>query len=93
MIFKLCKTVSDKAYAALIDLCIDICQRNNIESLEYTGDKDGNLTRHNMFAKTTCPGPYLQGKFSTIAREVNEHLNVQTAPQVKVLAKATKAQK
>lgn len=80
-------TISDKAYAALIDLCVDICKRNNIKALEYTGDKNGNLTRHNMFASTTCPGPYLQGKFSEIAREVNARLNVQTAPQVKVLAK------
>ena len=57
-------TISDKAYAALIDLCVDICKRNNIKSLDYTGDKNGNLTRHNMFANTTCPGPYLQGKRS-----------------------------
>ena len=80
-------TVSDKAYAALIDLCVDICWRNDIPSLEYTGDKNGNLTRHNMFANTNCPGPYLQGKFSDIAREVNARLGAQTAPQVKVLAK------
>lgn len=79
--------VSAKAYEALINLCVDICKRNKIESLEYTGDKNGSLTRHNMFANTTCPGPYLQGKFSDIAREVNARLNVQTAPQVKVLAK------
>jgi peptidoglycan hydrolase-like protein with peptidoglycan-binding domain len=79
--------ISDAAYEALINLCVDICKRNNIESLDYTGDKNGNLTRHNMFANTTCPGPYLQGKFSDIAREVNARLNVQTAPQVKVLAK------
>ena len=79
--------VSDKAYKSLINLCVDICKRNNIESLEYTGDKNGNLTRHNMFAATTCPGPYLQGKFSEIAAEVNKKLNVQTAPQVHVLAK------
>lgn len=79
--------VSDKAYAALIELCVDICKRNDIKALDYTGDKNGNLTRHNMFAATTCPGPYLQGKFSDIAREVNARLNAQAAPQVKVLAK------
>jgi peptidoglycan hydrolase-like protein with peptidoglycan-binding domain len=78
--------VSQKAYAALIDLCVDICKRNNIESLEYTGDKNGSLTRHNMFASTSCPGPYLQGKFSEIAIEVNKRLEVKTAPQVHVLA-------
>jgi peptidoglycan hydrolase-like protein with peptidoglycan-binding domain len=81
--------VSDKAYAALIDLCVDICKRNNIKALEYTGDKSGNLTRHNMFTSTTCPGPYLQGKFSDIAAKVNERLgtHTQVAPQANVLTK------
>lgn len=67
-------TISDEAYAALLDLCTDICKRNKIASLNYTGTKDGNLTRHNMFAATTCPGPYLQGKFPDIAAEVNRRL-------------------
>ena len=66
--------VSDKALAKLIDLCVDICQRNGIEKLNYTGDETGNLTRHNMFAATTCPGPYLQSKFPYIAEEVNKRL-------------------
>ncbi len=67
--------VSDQALAALIELCVDICRRNSIEKLNYTGDKSGNLTRHNMFAATTCPGPYLQEKFPYIAEEVNRHLS------------------
>lgn len=66
--------VSDKALAKLIDLCVDICQRNGIDKLTYTGDSKGNLTRHNMFAATACPGPYLQGKFPYIAEEVNKRL-------------------
>lgn len=64
--------VSDKALAKLIDLCVDICERNGIRKLNYTGDSKGNLTRHNMFAATTCPGPYLQSKFPYIAEEVNK---------------------
>lgn len=67
--------VSDKAIESLINLCVDICKRNNIERLNYTGDKTGNLTRHNMFMATTCPGPYLQDKFPFIAEEVNKRLN------------------
>lgn len=66
--------VSDKAYEALIKLCVDICRRNNIKELVYTGDKNGSLTRHNMFANTNCPGPYLQGKFPDIAARVNKEL-------------------
>lgn len=49
--------VSDKALDKLIELCIDICKRNGIEKLIYTGDATGNLTRHNMFAATLCPRP------------------------------------
>ena len=66
--------VSDAALKATIDLCIDICKRNNIKKLNYTGDASGNLTRHNMFAATTCPGPYLQSKFPHIVKEVNKAL-------------------
>ena len=52
--------VSDKALAATIDLCVDICRRNGIKSLNFTGDKTGNLTMHKYFAYTACPGPYLE---------------------------------
>lgn len=68
--------VSDAALNKLIELCVDICKRNKIERLNYTGDKTGNLTRHNMFAATACPGPYLQSKFPYIADEVNKLLSV-----------------
>ena len=67
-------SVSDNVLNKLIDLCVDICKRNNIDELIYTGDKNGNLTRHNMFQATTCPGPYLQSKFPYIAEEVNKRL-------------------
>ena len=61
----------------MIDLCVDICQRNGIKSLNYTGNSKGNLTRHNMFTATTCPGKYLQSKFPYIANEVNKRLDVE----------------
>lgn len=66
--------VSDKALSSLITLCVDICKRNKISRLNYTGDSSGNLTRHNMFTSTACPGPYLQSKFEYIADTVNEKL-------------------
>lgn len=66
--------VSDKALAATIDLCVDICQRNGIKRLNYTGDTSGNLTMHKWFAATGCPGPYLGSKFPYIAEEVNKRL-------------------
>lgn len=66
--------VSDKALAKLIDLCVDICKRNDIEKLNFTGDKSGNLTMHKWFAATACPGEYLESKFPYIADEVNKRL-------------------
>lgn len=68
--------VSDTAIGRCIELCADICQRNGITKLNYTGDTNGNLTRHNMFYATACPGPYLQSKFPYIASEVNKRLNM-----------------
>ena len=67
--------VSDKTLNKLIDLCVDICKRNDIKELNYTGDSSGNLTRHNMFVPTSCPGQYLQSKFTWIADQVNKRLN------------------
>jgi len=70
--------VSDKAIEKCIELCVDICKRNGISRLNYTGNTDGNLTRHNMFMATSCPGSYLQSKFPYIADEVNKRLNSET---------------
>ena len=67
--------VSDKALESTIALCVDICQRNGIAKLNFTGDKSGNLTMHKWFASTLCPGPYLESKFPYIAEEVNRRLS------------------
>lgn len=67
--------VSDKALASLIKLCADICKRNGIKKLNYTGDKTGNLHMHKWYAATSCPGPYLESKFPYIASEVNKQLS------------------
>ena len=68
--------VSDAAYERLIDLCVDICQRNGIQELLYTGDETGNLTLHSMFySGTECPGPYLKSRMDKIAAEVNRRLD------------------
>ena len=65
--------ISDAAWNSLINLCVDICKRYNFK-LNYTGTPDGSLTRHNMFAKTTCPGAYLQNRFQELADIVNAKL-------------------
>ena len=68
--------VSDVALAKLIDLCVDICERNHIDRLIFTGNASGNLTLHKYFAATACPGPYLESKMPYIAEEVNRRLNI-----------------
>ena len=66
--------VSDKAYNKLIDLCVDICKRNGIPKLVWTGDASGTFTCHYMFAATACPGPYLKARMGQIANAVNARL-------------------
>lgn len=71
--------ITDASYNALINLCVDICRRNGIEALVFTGDSTGNLTYHQMFSNdTVCPGPYLANRMSSIASEVNEILEGET---------------
>lgn len=78
--------VSDKAYEKLIALCVDICQRNGIERLNFTGDSSGNLTIHKMFQATACPGPYLEAKMPDIANQVNKRLGVEIDDDVYIKA-------
>lgn len=71
--------ITDKAMESLIDLCVDICRRNGIDKLTYTGDKNGSLTMHCFFANTPCPGNYLKSKFPWIAQEVTRRLSGETS--------------
>ena len=66
--------VSDKVIAKCIDLCVDICKRNGIKKLNFTGDLSGNLIMHCYTASTACPGGYLKTKFKYIAEQVNAKL-------------------
>lgn len=72
--------VSSAAYNKLIDLCVDICQRNGIKALNYTGDADGNLTEHRMFMATVCPGLYLHERMPQITAAVNARLGAAEVP-------------
>jgi len=65
--------ISDAAWNSLVKLCVDICKRYGFK-LVYDGTKNGSLTRHNMFVATSCPGPYLQGRFQELADTVNAQL-------------------
>lgn len=78
--------VGGVALQKTIDLCVDICIRNGIQKLNFTGDKTGNLTMHKWFAATACPGAYLESKFPYIAAEVNKRLAPVPADTYKVKA-------
>lgn len=67
--------VSDASYKSLIKLVADICKRNGIKKLNYTGDKSGNLHMHKWYSATGCPGPYLEARFPDIANQVNKILS------------------
>ena len=78
--------VSDKAFESLVALCTDICKRNGIPELKYTGDKSGNLHMHKWYAATGCPGEYLGSKFPELAKRVNANLGT-TKPTTKPTTK------
>ena len=67
-------TISNASWNSLVKLCVDICKRYKFR-LTYDGTKNGSLTRHNMYANTDCPGPYLQSKFPDLVKEVNAELD------------------
>ena len=73
--------VSDKSYNATVRLIADICKRNGIKRVNFTGDKSGNLVMHKWYQATACPGTYLSGKFGDIANKVNEILGNNPQPQ------------
>ena len=82
--------VNAKAYAALIDLLVDICKRNGIPRLIWStskadrvNHKNGcNMTVHRDYANKSCPGKYLYSRHAQIASEVNKRLgSTDTRPQ------------
>ena len=67
-------SISSAAYNSLIALCVDICKRNGIKKLEFTGDQNGSLTYHYMFAATGCPGTWIKEHTQDICNKVNAQL-------------------
>lgn len=74
--------ISDKVYGSLIKLCVDICERNGIKKLEFTGDRNGSLTYHYMFAATACPATWIKNHTQDICNKVNAQLNDITPTKV-----------
>jgi len=73
--------ITDKALNGLINLCVDICSRNNIPKLLWKADKSligqidkQNMTVHRWFSPRECPGEYIYENLGMVADEVNKIL-------------------
>ena len=82
--------VTSAAYKSLINLVYDICKRNKIKKLKWSTNKSDrmnhkngcNMTVHRDYAAKACPGDYLYGKMSDIAKQVNAKLAADEKPQL-----------
>ena len=81
--------MNEKVYAALIELCADICKRNGKTKLLWLGDKDKTLaytpaagemvlTVHRWFANKSCPGDWLYNRLGDLATKVTAKLGSTT---------------
>lgn len=88
--------MNDKVYAALINLCVDICQRNGKKKLLWLADKDKTLNYtpaademvlsvHRWFANKSCPGNWLYARLDDLATKVTAKLGgTASTPSVEV---------
>lgn len=78
--------MNEVVYDRLIDLCVDICQRNGKKKLLWFGDKDKTLnyqpkedemliTVHRWFANKSCPGNWLYARLGDLAAKVTARLD------------------
>ena len=82
--------ISDIAWNALINLCVDICTRYNFK-LVYDNTPNGSLTKHNMFSNTNCPGNYLESRLPELANKVNAILDgKESIPEIPALPNLNK---
>lgn len=77
--------MNEVVYDRLIDLCVDICQRNGKKKLLWFGDKNKTLnyqpkddemliTVHRWFANKSCPGNWLYARLGGLAMKVTARL-------------------
>jgi hypothetical protein len=79
--------IGQKAWAAMLDLLVDICrrnpgikQKNGQPGLYFDGTANASLTIHKFFANTNCPGPFIESRLHEICAEVNKRLGTATPP-------------
>lgn len=81
--------MTDAVYKSLVNLCADICKRNDKTVLLWLGDKEKTLsyvpkdnemllTVHRWFANKSCPGDWLFSRLDGLASEVTSILSGQS---------------
>lgn len=84
--------MNSRVYSSLINLCVDICNRNGKTKLLWFGDKDKTLnyspkseemvlTVHRWFANKSCPGNWLYERMGELAAEVTKRLGDSSSAQ------------
>ena len=82
--------MNDSVYAALVELCIDICKRHGKSKLLWISSKNDALayqpapdemllTVHRWFAAKECPGEWLYSRLGALASTVTERLSTAKA--------------
>ena len=82
---------NDKVYRSLINLCVDVCKRNNKKKLLWLKDKNTTLnyqpapdemmlTVHRWFANKECPGEWLMERLGDLAEKVTKELGGSSTP-------------
>ena len=82
-------TMNDNVYKTLVNLCVDICERNGKDKLIWFGNKEKTLsykpsknemiiTVHRWFANKSCPGDWLYSRLGELAETVTKKLNSDT---------------
>ena len=94
--------ISDAAYRSLITLLVDICVRNNIKELKWSGNKSWgtsfktskqNVWVHRWFANKDCPGDYIYKRLPKICSTVNSNLKNMSEKEKKEIKDAAKSGK
>lgn len=82
---------NDSVYNKLVDLCVDICQRNGKNKLVWFDNKarfvsykpasnEMMLSVHRWFANKSCPGEWMYSRMEQLAQTVTQRLSVSTTP-------------
>lgn len=80
--------ITNAAMDGLIELCVDVCKRNEIPKLLWKADKTligkvakQNITVHRWFKNKACPGEYVYSRLGEVAEDVNRLL-VPSKPEI-----------